>query len=312
MPWERMFSTASSTPGRGDPADRMKEILERRHQRGLSAGGAATPSSTSASAGSAGSAGAGHGPLSPTSSSSASASATATATAAAAETPKRMGARGPSAVFDGLLPKLQSALSGGSGGSSSAGDETPVRTVRGRSVPARDRVLRVFGRAQGRRWAGRHLTWVGRACGGLRCGLLQELAPRIALSDLLRNAAAVGYFLEFMSQHQCADFLNFWLAVETYRNLDLAAVKQDDLLKDAQGLFKSYAGPLFGPSQDALPVLTRSSPAPSVVTDALSRACLHQVHSQRRRQEPHLQGDRRLGHTAARALPARDVARCPL
>ena len=64
--------------------------------------------------------------------------------------------------------------------------------------------------------------------------------PRIPLSELLHNSAAVGYLLEYMSQTGSADALNLWLAIEAFRETDMRAAKPDDLLKDAQGLFKTY------------------------------------------------------------------------
>ena len=56
--------------------------------------------------------------------------------------------------------------------------------------------------------------------------------PKVPLPDVLQNAGAVGYLLEFLSQHQSADFLNFWLAVEAFRTIDLSTATTEVLRRD--------------------------------------------------------------------------------
>jgi hypothetical protein len=63
----------------------------------------------------------------------------------------------------------------------------------------------------------------------------------VPLADLLHNGAAVAYLLEFMAQHQCADYLNFWLAVEAYRGADMAAARPEERKQDAHTLYRTYA-----------------------------------------------------------------------
>jgi len=56
--------------------------------------------------------------------------------------------------------------------------------------------------------------------------------PKVPLTDVLQNAGAAGYLLEFLSQHQSADVLHFWLAVEAFRAMDLSAATPEALRRD--------------------------------------------------------------------------------